>query len=420
MKKNITFILYMLLVSGCLYAQTDRTPFYVHGYNDDDTQWQNWQNLFAGERFMTTGNNTAYTSDQGVAAMAGDAAAILNVAPSVSPIYFGHSMGGVVGMHVDANGWAPGRVGGIITAGSPLDGIRTVNNVNNGNVINFATSSVDKVLKGPIRQFGAAQGTLYTVASYYMRDLADDNIDLIIATLLPQAQTQSAIDLSEGSAYMNSGVRNITTGTAKVHIYGNEHSPVLWRLAAAAMDEQDDYLVNIVYQAASVYEAWKLVNFGSLNPVNIWMGEGWAQGQSWLESGAENAWNDIIGASTPAYFTYQDVSFDYNAYWNCMSGMDPGIPQYPDETPEEHCTRAAQVTIIYYVYSPVNGLSDGFVKAPSQTGFLTGWSYGAARVEALGVNHLEMDNHPAMRAVFDGIFDGTIPGVSPYFATARR
>jgi pimeloyl-ACP methyl ester carboxylesterase len=420
MKKNIMFILFMLLVSGCLCAQTNRTPFFVHGYNSDATQWQNWQALFNSERVMTMGNNTTYTSSQGVAAMAGNVATALNNAASTSPIYFGHSMGGVVGMHVDANGLAPGRVGGIITAGSPLDGTVTVNNVQNGNVINFATSGLDKVLKGPIRQFGAAQGANYTVQSYLVRELADNNIDLIVDEILPQAQTQSAIDLSQGSAYMNSGVRSITTATPKVLIYGNEHSPVLWRIASSVMGQADNYLVDIVSDAAVVYEAWKIVGLASLDPMQIWMADGWAQGQSWLESGAENGWNDIIGASTPDYFTYQAVVIDYNIYWDCMNGGDPGIPQYPDETPEEHCTRASEVTVIYYVYSPVNGLSDGFVKAPSQTGFFTGWSYAAARVEALGVNHAEMDDHPAMRTIFDGIFDGTIQGVSPYFSTVRR
>ncbi len=69
--------------------------------------------------------------------------------------------------------------------------------------------------------------------------------------------------------------------------------------------------------------------------------------------------------------------------------------------------------------SPVNGLSDGFIKSPSQSGFNSTWSNNATRIEALGVNHLEMKNHTEMLRIYNLIFNGQA-GASTYFNTQTR
>lgn len=66
-----------------------------------------------------------------------------------------------------------------------------------------------------------------------------------------------------------------------------------------------------------------------------------------------------------------------------------------------------------------NGLSDGFIKAPSQTGFYSAWSGNATRIEALGVNHLEMKDHVVMQGIYTDIFEGR-RGVNNFFITLRR
>jgi hypothetical protein len=71
-------------------------------------------------------------------------------------------------------------------------------------------------------------------------------------------------------------------------------------------------------------------------------------------------------------------------------------------------------------YNPVNGLSDGFIKAPSQIGYNSAWSNNATKIEALGVNHQEMRDHVVVRDIFERIFNGTIPGQSQYFFTPIR
>jgi hypothetical protein len=68
----------------------------------------------------------------------------------------------------------------------------------------------------------------------------------------------------------------------------------------------------------------------------------------------------------------------------------------------------------------VSSLIDGFIKAPSQTGYNSTWSNNATRIEALGVNHLEMRSHGVMGDIYNGIFDRTISGVDLFFLTNRR
>jgi hypothetical protein len=63
--------------------------------------------------------------------------------------------------------------------------------------------------------------------------------------------------------------------------------------------------------------------------------------------------------------------------------------------------------------------SDGFIKAPSQSGYNSPWSNNATRIEALGVNHLEMKSHAVMGDIYTDIFDGQA-GASTFFITQIR
>jgi hypothetical protein len=56
--------------------------------------------------------------------------------------------------------------------------------------------------------------------------------------------------------------------------------------------------------------------------------------------------------------------------------------------------------------SSVNGQSDAFIKAASQSGYNSTWSNNATRIEAIGVNHLEMRNHARMETIYREIFEG--------------
>lgn len=418
--KKIILIIYIalpifLLNNRISSAQTDRTPIYVHGLGDNSSQWAGWQTLFSQERRISTGSNNSYNSINGISNFAGQ---VPNVTYN-NTIFFGHSTGGVVARHIEQTRSNP--FGGIITAGAPMDGARISNSLNSGQTANFIVDGSDKVLRGPIRQLGLAAAIVYAVAGHKLKSVAEDKVNDVLVR--SQVSTTSN-DLAEGSAYMNNGYRNNYTAMPKIHIYGNENSPVLWRIASTAFFQNfGSYVdfVDVTQQANSVYTANKWANiaagvasvFGA--PYYFWVADGWADGANWLNDGSERGWNDLIGSSIPASITTSAQSMDYNSFNQCMSNYSPATyDQY------RQCQQQSLYTVYYTSYSPVNSLSDGFIKAPSQTGFYSAWSNGATRIEALGVNHLEMREHEVMRNIYNGVFDLSIPGVNSFFFTPRR
>ena len=63
--------------------------------------------------------------------------------------------------------------------------------------------------------------------------------------------------------------------------------------------------------------------------------------------------------------------------------------------------------------------TEGEAKAPSQTGYNSDWSNNATKIEALGVNHIEMLDHWRVEGIFRDIFNGG-RNVDPFFITPPR
>jgi hypothetical protein len=63
--------------------------------------------------------------------------------------------------------------------------------------------------------------------------------------------------------------------------------------------------------------------------------------------------------------------------------------------------------------------SDAFIKAPSATGYNSEWSNNATKIEALGVNHIEMLDNDKVRFIMNQIFDGNTPA-DRFFVTNRK
>ncbi len=421
MKKRIFIILilfvFVLINQFEIRAQADRTPVYVHGLGGTQAGWANWQMLFTAERQMTAGSNRLYVSENGVVNFANQVRTF--APPNNNSIIFGHSTGGVVARHIERTPNIVVPFGGIITAGAPLDGARISNNLANGQTANFILNGVDKVLKGPVRQFGPLQGALYQVNNHLFKSLAQ----LYVNRILNNSQGgATSTDLAEGSAYINNGMRGQASAIPKIHIYGNENSPVLWRIASVASTWADGELVNVTQVAYDVCMAAKNTHIGlaALNPFlaiqYFQVADGWSISGNWIKSGSESGWNDLIGASIPSSITTFSQVMDYDQFTQCMSayaGTQATYAQYMQ------CQEQSTFTVSYTSYSPINGRSDGFIKAPSQTGFNSAWSNNATRIEALGVNHLEMRNHVEMRRIYNLIFNGQA-GANAFFNTPPR
>lgn len=429
----VTSFLVLASFASNLHAQ-DRGSVWVHGLNSKGSDWSKWEQLFTQERrlFDRTYAGQPYTYDTKV----GVAETALNVRFSYTPdnrtIYLGHSMGGVVGREVDVN--YPNSFGGIVTFGSPLDGAKISNSVASGEADGFIANGVNKIAQGPVRQLGIVTYIIWgLVADDVIKSIKDKAIKINITT------DKGAQDLQEWSTYMNSGIRNAITSTPKIHVYGNEQSPVLWRFATSAQNFtsgsaafNDTYYVDFANTAGDVYEAAMWINYGLAAAVGwwtfgigaiyyIWVADGWADGKNWWRYDSESGWNSLIGSNSYAYRAINYSTFDYIEFNQCMYGG--GGYNYGSYTYNRYndCVTLATSYYTYYYYSPVNGQSDGFIKAPSQTGYNSNWSNNAVSIEALGVNHIEMLDNDKIQVIMNGIFDGTSNPVSdPFFRTPRR
>ncbi len=435
--KSAFLLVMMVLTYNCLKSQ-DRGSVWVHGLNSGADDWLKYEQLFKAERQLfdqvTGATPRHYFTNGGVKSTASQVYTSYSIGrggQNNRTIYVGHSNGGVVGRELDVNPAYSNSLGGIITFGSPLDGAKIANTSENGQADNFVNDGVDKITRGPVRQL------------YYLNEIANllgwDAIALLQTTIrssvIPSnpAADIGQQDLKEGSAYMNSGVRDVITTTPKIHVYGNENGPVLWHyltsyenIGAHRPLSDDTQFVNLADLAGDIYNDLMWVNialavetgwftFGIGGVYYGWIANGWAEGRDWFRYDAENGWNSLIGSGSTAFRSVCYEAFQFGTYQNCLEQVRLDPRHYEDYD----CANPATYTQCDYYYSPVNGQSDGFIKAPSATGYNSDWSNNATKIEALGVNHIEMLDNPRIEKIFRDIFNGTA-GADPSFRTDPR
>ena len=410
-------LLYFIIFTCCLFTASNKTLFaqdrgsvWVHGFNDGSGQWANWAGTFEVQRRFTIQSNGNFDSNNGVGNMAGQVRGNYGNNNDAQRIYFGHSMGGVVGRDIDVNN--NGQFGGIITAGAPFDGARVANTAFNGELLNCIGDGLWRILRGPTAQLGPT--------TYFVSGVVVNSLPPLFQTVVNQrlGNNQTVNDLQENSGYIN-GIRNNNTNTPKVSIYGNEDAPVSWRIASTATGTN---FTSIVNTAGDVYEAAMWVNiglaaatgwftFGISAAYYGWVAYEWSVGTDWWRYGSEGNWNYLIGASTPSSNTvcYQQMNWD--GFNQCMNAAG-------NSSAYMSCQQQNTYQVCYTYYSNVNGLSDGFIKASSQSGYNSGWANNSTRIEAQGVNHLEMGTHERMGQIYNDILNGS--GVNGFFITPTR
>ena len=386
-----------------------RGAVWVHGLGSNQNEWAQWAALFTAERQLNTQSRGDFTSEEGVVTMAGQVRG--SYAANSQNIYFGHSMGGVVGRHIDTDPGSQNTFGAIITAGSAHDGARIANTAGNGELVNAVADGVQTMAVGPGSDptLNLATGGLFvvagisiSVATNYLRQPAQ-------AYLTNNFLNQSAQDFMEGSSYQNSGPRDTQTNTAKLLIYGNEESPVHWRLASEEV-YQDERMVGWANTAYDIYSGAMWANYGIAAAVGyftfgigaipfVYIAVQWSRGMNWVRYDSERIWNYLIGSGIPSSFTVCYPFLNQRLFADCLL--------FSAETPEdyEQCAASSMDQVCYTYYAHTNGQSDGLIKAPSQTGYNTAWANNAYRVEALGVNHLEMKKHPVMENIYRRAFE---------------
>lgn len=434
--RKIYYLLILWVFSYTIEAQ-NRGAIFMHGLNDNWTQWRTYSNRFTSSRRIDGLANPSLDTKQGIEQIAnqcrnGDGANYVGYAGSQNPnnIFFGHSMGGVVGRHLDVRPNA--GFGGIITAGSPLDGAKIVNSIQNGNATWYVADGQSRVLRGLVRDVAYFVPGLEQIVDKVLFGLVAVEQLFFIS---PEVSGQGPQDLGEGSSYMNTWQnRNQQTNTAKIHIYGNENSPTVWRLISCAIGDgkhsggNDEEYVRLARTAGDISEAamWANIAVGTWQVIASWAcggcagwywfyaADGWREGMNWWRDDSDRGWNVLIGSDTPASKTvcYQNVN--WQAFGQCMNNAGSSAAYM-------YCQNASIYTDCYTYYASVNNQSDAFIKAPSQIGYNSEWSNNAVKIEALGVNHLEMGDHPTMDGVYNRIFENNVPeGDVSFFITPTR
>lgn len=436
MKKYILILWGSLAVVSTAAGQSTRPVHWVHGLKGSSTTWNFHKSNFESARRIDgpASYNSTHTTDLGVVSYSNTVRSA--IVPHANAIAIGHSMGGVTVRDIaryDAVNTTT-TFGGFIAAGAPLAGAKILNSISNGSAENFILNGVDEIVRGPATALGLynffvagepvissvlliksiRKGILRFFMGSYDFPLNDTNAGNAYGV-------QTFSDLKENSAYMT----DINTFSGpyrdRLLIYGNESSPIHWRLASSTLKSSDgvlwtsgddEYFVNLASSFRSVYHTQNTMNIGAaifaystlnlgVGAAHTYMASQWRKGRDWLDM-SESYWAGLIGAHGTTYYagtidTHEDQC-DMPQFEECFgNGEDPVTVDCED------CT---VVPVILPVWIPTQTGSDGLVAVYSQLAEGTPWSVSSDRAyQAVNVNHMEMRGHTNMAAELNKCFN---------------
>ncbi len=406
-------------------AQTNRNVVWVHGYNDDRTFWQGYAALFQGERRMVS-NNRDYrtTNGNGIPELANQINA--GITNPGNTVLVGHSMGGVAAAEIDRR---RGGVRGIITVGAPLDGAAIANAVADGRVENEVRYAIKELQAGPKAQFFIGYLVYNLWTGRKLGEIIESGIVDVIG-LDRYLNDDALTDLQEGQGYMGQANR-YRAATPKISIWGNEESPVHYRLASSAVTngQNDTKIVNVTAAAAAVYLSFQRKNEAAgvigvaggallLNPKAVavgayalWTASQWKRGKDYLNN-SERTWKNLIRATRTETTTFQVYEY--------ICQPDVYIPWDEDYyAADADCWEWRTRTISTYIMEP----SDGLLHRSTQEGARAA-NWNPTPVEARGVNHLEMGTHirteQILRDTWNGQYGAQDGPNSPFYIQPRN
>ncbi len=444
MKKTRYIIALWLLSVGFAVSAQDRGMVWAHGLNENSVFWEGYQDAFDDERRMFS-SNPSLNSTQGVAGMANELRGAAAGAAGANSIAIGHSMGGVALREVGRNN--ANFMGGIITVGSPMNGARIANSLANGQLDAAVLLGAQDMAAGPATTLGAGVTGFFGPFSWVGSLVGYAGGRVIIDRFIPDVvgnirqdlldnTGQSAVDLSEGSAYMQQAIPSFVD-LPRISVFGNENSPTLFRISSSAATNgaNDTQFVDVANELGDVYDdayesfkgttiigrVWRvLYTTGS----NLYIADQWKKGRDYVREYAEADWSRLTGAVRTETVTVSGVVVSLctsQEYANCMAqNCTPGSGGQCQQICNSRCYGTETRTYTQQVQQP----SDAFIHQDSQTGAnrlrVQNSAWNPVAIEALGANHLEQGAHPSMDAAFRIIWDRELPNIPDFFATARR
>lgn len=423
----LLLVLHPLKMSAQAGITSNRRVVFLHGLNEDFTDWTAYVN-----HFTTTDTRRMNPFNQNFSSVGGLNAIFNRVSTAGSggtSIAICHSLGGVVARNLDSRNPSTSTnpfVGGIVTVGSPLDGAPIANALLNGAAFDAINNSANTMARGPLATIGHIFGPLFQFAGY---DITTSLLPGIISDELQINKfggLATISDIQVGGSGITAEQTLAPTATPKISIWGNENSPTHWNITATstkknvadmAASTSDFYEIHYWFYLARGSGAW----WNAWGWWNFYAAYEWYAGMDWVDSDSERIWNNIIGSDLVGTQCYQEARVFCAPDENCVD-----IPRMWGRCPII-CTPGTSSTCVQ-VHS--NGQSDAWIPASSQRGdgsdswrVRTGTTTSSLvlKIEALGVNHFEeiQATHPIMQGIFNDIFDRTDVRVAPVFQINR-
>lgn len=396
-------------------AQT-RNVSWLHGLGENNTTWDDMELIFRNERTMITDATDIsgfFTSDEGIAVAQAEA----DILSDPNGIVIGHSTGGIVARAIDLDPTDARDFGGIISVGTPNSGAAISNSITNGDVDRAMTSACNSVLAGPTSVIPGVNIVIQAITPPIICEILSDNI---VEPLLGEQNNQTGQDLAVGSNVIN-GMSGGTSGIPQISIWGNERSPVHWRLLSSLDTDNanDTRWVNRAEDFRSVYNGFFIAHtsaavasgIGGFFVPGLWAVAAkqafsavqWKRGVRWFDN-SESHWNQLIDCGNDRtqtivlsvqtiYLPDQQCSCteEIPAEAGCWEHWEMICAENPDA-----CWTTIEVTETVFV----NGASDGFICEDSQIGPVAIDVY-----EARDANHSEEVVHIEVQRQLRACFD---------------
>ncbi len=411
MKKIIISSILILSAFSLASGQTNYNKVYwVHGFGDDRYTWDTYK--YALTPYNNRGTSIGWSCYSSLSVAADDLNTEINkqVSSSKKAIVFGHSAGGLVARKAAQSN---NKIRAIITAGTPNQGAGIVTTLKNRSLNNVAKKAVSKVqvnlilgsqaVGSLLPGVGNALVSLISISSGLAGEvgkaLADDAIEDVKADYSTKAAEDMNPNLSQ-----NSFLRNLNSSTSSkpiINIYGNEDDNRLVRIAGTALHkyENDTNTTDNCYDES----AFQYYN-AALNTSSTFEILHYAAGTTTAVLGifcpyylASSALNFSAAASWTD--TRRFIQYDVHNEWDSMIGA-----VHTDRIEKWHKILWVKWCDVSYVTVYEN--SDGFI--PNNSSKMTGTN--VKNIEVKGVNHLEMNSHPSMRAKLKQILSTTSYG----------
>ncbi len=408
-------ILLFCCISSKIFSQ--RNVFFIHGFSGSENSWRDIAGYLTSSFNIRNISNHTYDTDNGVQGFVNsfNSPSYNNgslLAQQTNDFAICHSMGGIMMRNFDLDPNNIGKIGGIITVGSPLNGAQLANSYNDLTLRNFLDNGYYQLSKG-IKKDGFIQ-----IASAFSTDLKQlfngveafkyDNF--VNSSGFRLSQTTINDLLTNSNNVIRTDNNKAATATKKLSIYGSEADPAFWRLIGSAnYSDNPDSGVIIKNKLADAYRMLK--DFAENNFLyslllqddKYYYAQLFADAADWVDNISSPGWQRVIGAGD---FERQSLCFTSKTInWNELSAcINQNTNNYPAF---QNCVNqhSYSVTTCYTPFA--NAASDGVGPASSQVGqYSTSWSNAEDPVKVNVLNHVdEPANNQKMRDAFTSIFN---------------